>query len=100
MAASLKYADLSDSIMSGCENICKWYRKTDDTDAYFVCLGSQIFTLHGISADILLHDLNVKAAYAQNRWALSFFKDGMHSLEKVVSDLGFYLLNVTHLHYL
>ena len=57
MAASPKYVDLSDSIMSGLENIRKWYGKTDDTDAYFVCLGSQIFTLHGISADILLQSL-------------------------------------------
>jgi len=44
MAASPKYADLSNSITSGLENIRKWYGKTDDTDAYFVCLGSQIFT--------------------------------------------------------
>ena len=44
MAASPKYADLSDSITSGLENIRKWYGKTDDTDAYFVCLGSRIFT--------------------------------------------------------
>lgn len=57
MAASPKYADLSDSITSGLENIRKWYGKTDDTDAYFVCLGSQIFTLHGISTDILLQSL-------------------------------------------
>lgn len=43
MAASPKYADLSDSITSGLDNIRKWYGKTDDTDAYFLCLGNQNF---------------------------------------------------------
>ena len=43
MAASPKYADLSDSITSGLANIRKWYGKTDDTDAYFVCLGTRFF---------------------------------------------------------
>ena len=41
MATSPKYADLSDSITSGLANIRKWYGKTDDKDAYFVCLGTQ-----------------------------------------------------------
>ena len=49
MAASLKYADLFDSITSGLDNIRKWYGKTYDTDAYFLCLGNQNFALFIVS---------------------------------------------------
>jgi len=89
MAMAPKFADVSDSITSGLENIQKWYGKTDDTDAYFICLGTLINTNCGKGTNILhlVLDPNVKDAYAENRWAPNFFKDGMTSLEKVVSCL-------------
>ena len=37
--------------------------------------------------DSVVLDPNVKAAYAKDRWATNFFKDGMKSLEKVVSSI-------------
>ncbi|KAJ7450600.1 hypothetical protein FB451DRAFT_1186706 [Mycena latifolia] len=40
MAALPKFADMAPSIEAGLENIAKWYRKTDDTDVYFICLGT------------------------------------------------------------
>jgi len=38
-ASTLRFAELHDAIHSGLENMNKWYQKTDDTDAYFICLG-------------------------------------------------------------
>jgi hypothetical protein len=32
-------------IQAGLENLNKWYRKLDDTDVYFVCLGLSILSL-------------------------------------------------------
>jgi hypothetical protein len=39
MADASKFYELSDAINGGLENLNKWYRKTNDTDAYFICLG-------------------------------------------------------------
>jgi len=44
MAASPKFMDISSSITAGLENLRKWYGKTDDTDAYFICLGMLAMT--------------------------------------------------------
>ena len=38
MAAYPKFAELSDDIEAGLQNLNKWYRKMDDTDIYFICL--------------------------------------------------------------
>jgi hypothetical protein len=40
MARNVKFAEMSDAIRRGLENLKKWYRKVDDTDCYFVCLGT------------------------------------------------------------
>lgn len=42
MVAQPKYEEISDSITAGLNNLEKWYRTTDDSDAYFVCMGKQI----------------------------------------------------------
>jgi hypothetical protein len=39
MAGASKFDALSVAINSGLNNLSKWYRKTDDTDVYFICLG-------------------------------------------------------------
>jgi hypothetical protein len=36
MAHTLKFVE---TIRCGLKNLTKWYRKVDDTDAYFICLG-------------------------------------------------------------
>lgn len=43
MAAQPKYEEISDSITAGLDNLEKWYRTTDDSDAYFVCMGMHMF---------------------------------------------------------
>jgi hypothetical protein len=50
MAAIDRFADMKDSINCGLENLEKWYRKTNDTDVYFICLGTTTsFTLNYLS---------------------------------------------------
>jgi len=39
MAHSSKFSAVENAILLGLNNVEKWYRKTDDTDVYFVCLG-------------------------------------------------------------
>jgi hypothetical protein len=39
MAATEKFEDRCDSINACLDNLEKWYRKTDDTDIYFICFG-------------------------------------------------------------
>ena len=39
MAKHSRFYEISDAIHAGLGNLEKWYRKTDDTDAYFICLG-------------------------------------------------------------
>jgi hypothetical protein len=43
MANNPKFALISHAIKAGLENLCKWYRKVDDTNVYFICLGMEIF---------------------------------------------------------
>jgi hypothetical protein len=43
MANMLKFNDLTDAITHGLANLDKWYCKTDDTNAYFICLGKSCF---------------------------------------------------------
>ena len=38
-ASMLKFAELKNTIHSSLDNMNKWYQKTEDTDAYFICLG-------------------------------------------------------------
>jgi len=39
MANASKFNELEEGINSGLANLDKWYRKTNDTNAYFICLG-------------------------------------------------------------
>lgn len=39
MAGASKFNRFSTAIEAGVINLRKWYGKTDDTDAYFICLG-------------------------------------------------------------
>lgn len=40
MAAIDGFADMKDSMNCGWENLEKWCRKANDTDVYFICLGT------------------------------------------------------------
>jgi hypothetical protein len=69
MAAHPKFADISDTINAGLENLNKWYRKIDDTDVYFICLAL---------------DPKWKLAYACKKWESHYFNSGVRRLEEVV----------------
>jgi hypothetical protein len=34
-----KFYAVKDAIQAGLKNLGKWYRKVDETDVYFICLG-------------------------------------------------------------
>jgi hypothetical protein len=40
MAAVPQYDKVSDALIAGLDNLAKWYKKTDDSKAYFICLGT------------------------------------------------------------
>ncbi|KAJ7864017.1 hypothetical protein B0H13DRAFT_2353859 [Mycena leptocephala] len=79
MAAIDRFAD-KDSINCGLENLEKWYRKTNDTDVYFICLA---------------FDLNYKMEYAEHQWDPEPFIDGMSQL-KAKFDLYYKLPTIEH----
>ena len=39
MSEIQKFSTVKDAILKVLENIDKWYRKVNDTDAFFICLG-------------------------------------------------------------
>jgi hypothetical protein len=39
MANDPKFQVVEDAIQAGLKSLGKWYRKVDDTDVYFICLG-------------------------------------------------------------
>lgn len=44
MAELPRFSEVEHAIQKGLENINKWYRKVNDTDAYFICLGMLFFS--------------------------------------------------------
>jgi hypothetical protein len=40
MELSPRFAEIAPAIRAGLDNLEKWYRKTEKTDAYFICLGT------------------------------------------------------------
>jgi hypothetical protein len=40
MAAVPRYDKVRDALIAGLDNLAKWYKKTDDSTAYFICLGT------------------------------------------------------------
>jgi hypothetical protein len=46
MECLTKFEAVAPALSAGLENLSKWYRKTDDTDAYFICLGKVFLYLH------------------------------------------------------
>lgn len=88
MAQASKFNGVANTIHLGLENICKWYRKTDDMDMYFVCLG-EFFLLNSSAAstdsNYIALDPNYKLAYTKDKWDTQYFEDGIAHLENLVS---------------
>ena len=40
MAVVPQYDKVCDALTEGLDNLAKWYKKTDDSTAYFICLGT------------------------------------------------------------
>jgi hypothetical protein len=45
MELASKFSEIVAAIRSGLDNLEKWYRKTDQTDAYFICLSTYQFDM-------------------------------------------------------
>jgi hypothetical protein len=86
MADHPKFADISDAINAGLENLNKWYRKIDDTDVYFICLGRRLICcqLMRWTENFAALDPKWKLAYAREKWDKHYFNAGVKRLEKVV----------------
>lgn len=67
LAKKTEHEDIKEAIDFGLKNIDKWYRKLDDTDIYFICLGKLkvfvvldvIFGLISCNLQLLIHDLSL-----------------------------------------
>jgi len=88
MAAIPQYDKVHDALIEGLDNLAKWYKKTDDSTAYFISLGmihkndvSELMSLLNPPA----LDPNVKVAYAQHHWGDDSFNVGLKMLKEVVS---------------
>jgi hypothetical protein len=89
MAAIDRFSDMKDSISCGLENLEKWYRKTNDTDVYFICLGTTA-SFSFINFDLIslrALDPNYKTEYAEHQWDREPFINGMDKLKAKVSFL-------------
>lgn len=55
MAELPKYYEVEHAIRKGLENIDKWYRKVNDTDAYFICLGMKLLSRITVNVNLGFH---------------------------------------------
>jgi hypothetical protein len=91
MAKAAKFNELMDAIEAGLENMDKWYHKTKDTNAYFICLGKSdhYFDTHIFQSSFTVLNPNWKLAYAKEKWNEEAYNAGHEQLIKVVSLLTF-----------
>jgi len=86
MSEIQKFSTVKDAILKGLKNIDKWYRKVNDTDAFFICLGIFFLRLTILILIFLLAlDLNIKTAYSKEKWQDEFYEAGLDCLGEVVS---------------
>lgn len=85
-----KFAELAENIHGGLENMLKWYRSTDDSLAYFVCL--RMYTLNTI---VCRNDTNFswtvldpkwKDWYVKKMWDSEAFDKAMAKFRSLVSS--------------
>ena len=74
---SPKHQPVHEGIERGLDNLHKWYRKTDDTDIYFIAL---------------VLDPGIKLEYFNTHWEKDYLKKGIQNLEQVVCRKFFLLL--------
>lgn len=71
MADDLQYLPITDAIKAGLKNVDKYFKKTSQSDIYFICL---------------VLDPNYKLAYVEGRWDFGDVADGRAHLEAVFND--------------
>jgi hypothetical protein len=82
------YVPVYAGIKAGLANLKKWYRKVDDTNAYFICLCK--FYLLSYLQDylnyLIISVLNptMKLEYTKVRWEQEWHEAGVKQLEDVV----------------
>jgi hypothetical protein len=87
MAELPQFSELEGALRKGLANLDKWYRKVNDTDAYFICLGICYNSfLNTLIMHSLVLDPNFKTAYAESKWQPEIFEAAMERLGEVVSD--------------
>ncbi|KDQ54243.1 hypothetical protein JAAARDRAFT_135765, partial [Jaapia argillacea MUCL 33604] len=64
-----KFLTIKPSLQAGLDNLGKWYRKTDNSDAYFICL------------DFEMLNPSIKMAYFVDKWDAKWVEAGKKSLE-------------------
>jgi hypothetical protein len=91
MAKAAKFNELVDVIEAGLENMDKWYRKTKDTNVYFICLGKSdhYFDTYIFQSSFTALNPNWKLTYAKEKWNEEAYNVGHEQLIKVVSLLTF-----------
>ncbi|KAG2755212.1 hypothetical protein P692DRAFT_20717641, partial [Suillus brevipes Sb2] len=70
MALDPQYLPIADAIKAGLKNVDKYFKKTSQSDVYFICL---------------VLDPNYKLAYVEGRWDSEDVAGGRARLEAVVS---------------
>jgi len=84
MANTPKFNKLSHAINGGLENLEKWYHKTNNTNAYFICLGkcSQFFDINIINV-YFQHSIRTGSSHTQkNSRTKNLTTLGMKNLTK------------------
>ncbi|KAG2037026.1 hypothetical protein BDR03DRAFT_1011154 [Suillus americanus] len=71
MANDPQYALIADAIKHGLKNVDKYYKKTSDSNVYFICL---------------VLDPNYKLAYVEDRWDTQDIADGRAHLEALFDE--------------
>ncbi|KAG2056758.1 hypothetical protein BDR06DRAFT_969779 [Suillus hirtellus] len=66
MANSIEYSPITDAIQKGLKNMGKYYKKTNDSDIYFICL---------------VLDPNYKLAYVESHWSAEKVMSGRVGLQ-------------------
>ncbi|KIM78165.1 hypothetical protein PILCRDRAFT_11388 [Piloderma croceum F 1598] len=85
MELSPQFAEIAPAIRASLNNLKKWYRKTEKTDAYssvLVCIGFPCKATHVVII-LLVLDPSVKLTYAEDKWDDDATQDGMACLKAV-----------------
>ena len=77
-----KFYAVKDAIQAGLKNLGKWYRKVDETDVYFICLGMLLLNqwLSQLISTPVALDPSIKLAYAEQEWEPGHFTSGRERL--------------------